>query len=131
MFCAEWWSFEVYIIMAGNLGVAQQASQVILFTYNWLCYCIPQGMQQVACSLIGNCIGANNLTLGKRFLAMTVKINAVIMLFVGLFTLFAKKQIVSLCSEDAEVIELVIQMLKVLALIQFFDGMQTYFMGPI
>ena len=30
MICAEWWAFEVLVIMAGNLGLAEQVAQVVV-----------------------------------------------------------------------------------------------------
>ena len=31
MLCAEWWSFEIMVILAGILGVIEQAVNVITF----------------------------------------------------------------------------------------------------
>lgn len=31
MICAEWWSFEILVILAGIMGIVEQGSQVITF----------------------------------------------------------------------------------------------------
>jgi len=41
MICAEWWAFEVLTVIAGLLGVAEQASQVILFSVSALIFMQP------------------------------------------------------------------------------------------
>ena len=44
MICAEWWSFETLTVIAGILGVNQQASQVIIFSVSVIVYMAPLGI---------------------------------------------------------------------------------------
>ena len=44
MLCAEWWAFELMVILAGILGITEQAVNVILFNVIAVFYMIPIGM---------------------------------------------------------------------------------------
>ena len=44
MICAEWWAFEIVVILSGILGVVEQGSTVILFNVCAQMYMIPLGM---------------------------------------------------------------------------------------
>jgi Na+-driven multidrug efflux pump len=57
MICAEFWFFELLVIIAGTLSVPIQASQVILISYAELFAMIFYGIQETSSAIIGNCIG--------------------------------------------------------------------------
>ena len=40
---------------------------------------VPSGISEATSSIIGNCIGANNVPLAKRFFRMTSKITLIVM----------------------------------------------------
>ena len=44
MQCTEWWAFEIMVILAGILGVIEQAVNVILFNIVAVVYMVPLGM---------------------------------------------------------------------------------------
>jgi len=67
MICAEWWSFEILVILSGILGVVEQGSQVITFNVCAQMFMVPLGMQEAACAIIGNEIGAGNVSLAKKY----------------------------------------------------------------
>ena len=67
MTCSEWWAFEIMVILAGILGITEQAVNVILFNIIAVLYMAPVGMQEASCALIGNEIGANNPKLAKKY----------------------------------------------------------------
>ena len=90
MICAEWWAFEAFVIIAGTLGVVEQASQIVIQSIIILLFCTPQGIRAATCSIIGNCIGADNIPFAKRFFSMTLKISVVVALGLSLFTLMAR-----------------------------------------
>ena len=78
MTCTEWWSYELLVILAGILGVVEQAVNVILFNIIAVVYMMPLGMQEASCALIGNEIGANNPKLAKKYCKV---ISAIALLF--------------------------------------------------
>ena len=66
------------MILAGILGVVEQAVNVILFNIIAVVYMMPLGMQEASCALIGNEIGANNPKLAKKYCKV---ISAIALLF--------------------------------------------------
>ena len=91
MMCAEWWAFEILSILAGILGVVELASQTINFNMIALLFMIPLGIQEATCAIIGNCIGANNVPLAKRFFSMINKIITIAVLVISVVTFVARE----------------------------------------
>ena len=54
MMCAEWWAFEVLVIIAGYISVEAQAAQVLLFLIANFMFNVAKGMAEATGSLIGN-----------------------------------------------------------------------------
>ena len=73
MICAEWWAFEVLVIMAGSLGLAEQVAQVVVFQVGTVMVMVAWGISEVTAGIIGNCIGAQNVQLAKRFISLIAK----------------------------------------------------------
>ena len=70
MMCSEWWAFEILTVIAGTLGVTELACQIIIMNMAATLFMVPLGIQEATCGIIGNCIGANNVPLAKRFFNM-------------------------------------------------------------
>ena len=131
MMCAEWWAFEILSILAGILGVVELASQTINFNMIALLFMIPLGIQEATCAIIGNCIGANNVPLAKRFFSMINKIITVAVLIISVVTFLAREQIAACFTGDPEVREMSERLIMVTAFMIIFDGAQGYLQGPI
>ena len=106
MFCAEWWADEVLIIVAGTLGVAELAAATIMHSMYTTLIMIPLGVQEATSALIGNCIGANNVTLAKRFNRMNSLFAVVVVVSMALFVGFARNEIPTWFTTDEEVIQI-------------------------
>ena len=89
------------------------------------------GVQDGACILIGNCVGANNIPLAKRFYYFIAKI-AIGVIFTMMLTIcLLRKQIVSLYTSDQEVIDMVTPIFILISINYLFQGGQCYQQGPI
>ena len=80
------------------------------------------GVQEGTCTLIGNCIGANNIPLAKRFYTLIAKIAAASTLTLSLLTFFCRRQIVSAFTNDQEVKDMVTVVFIIVAAMYLFDG---------
>ena len=96
MICAEWWSFEVLIVLGGVIGVDELDSIIIIMSVCGLIFMVPVGIQEATCGIIGNCIGANNVPLAKRFFAIITKFTLSLIILIGIVIFVARKSIVSL-----------------------------------
>ena len=100
MVCSEWWAFEVYIILAGNIGVSELAALIICNNINIIMLQVPGGFQQASASIIGNSIGANNAPLAQKYFRMTSTF-AFTCIFLMVLTLgLARDNIAWLYTED-------------------------------
>ena len=80
------------------------------------------GIQEGTCTPIGNCIGANNIPLAKRFYTLIAKIASVSILALSLMTFFCRRQIVSAFTNDQEVKDMVTVVFIIVAVMFLFDG---------
>lgn len=103
MICAEYYAFEFIAISAAVLGIVEIASISIVYSYSTLLFMIALGIQEGTCTLIGNCIGANNVPLAKRFYHLIAKITTVVVILLSLITLLARRPIVALFTSDENV----------------------------
>ena len=103
MICAEWWAFEIIELLAGILGVTELASQTLCINVTAMLFMVPLGIQEATCGLVGNCIGANNVPLAKRFFRIITKFTITIVTAMCLMTYFARYQIVAFYTEEESV----------------------------
>ena len=54
MMCAEYWAWDILVILAGNLDVKQQANMMITMEVAAILNATCLGMQEAACVLVGN-----------------------------------------------------------------------------
>ena len=88
---------------------------------------IALGIQEGTCALIGNCIGANNVPLAKRFYSLIAKIVTVVVLLISSITFFCRKQIVASYTSVEEVKEMVTPIFTLIAIMKLADSFQCYF----
>ena len=131
MICAEYYAFEFITVAAGTLGVIELASITMVYSYSTLLFMIALGIQEGTCTLIGNCIGANNVPLAKQFYHLSAKITTVVALLCSLITLLARKPIVALITSDQNVQEMVEGLFILVSIMKLVDSFQCYLQGPI
>ena len=90
MICAEWWAFNIMTILAGVLGVTELASYTVCTNVAVVNFMVPLGIQEATCGVVGNCIGADNVPLAKRFFSVITKFTISIVMALGLLTFFAR-----------------------------------------
>ena len=122
MLCAEWWALEVLAIFAGILGVIELASQIINFNVISILLTTSLGVQMATCTVIGNCIGANNVPLAKRFFKLINYFVASMILMLCFVTFVAREGIAACFSNDEEVREVATTLILMAALTHIFRG---------
>ena len=122
---AEWWAFEIIEIMAGNLGVEEQAAQTVIYIVFTTLSMVSVGFSESTGAIIGNCMGANNVPLAKRFFSLTTK--ASFSTFVILSTLLVsfRGQVVRFYTMDEQLHDLIMPVLALVALSIQFYGFQN------
>ena len=129
MLCSEWYAFEIVTVLAGTLGVNEIACQSVVFSIAAFTAQIAIGLQEATSALIGNCIGANNIPLAKRFFSMITKVTLAIIMALVLLLYFLRYQLAELFTdgeEQAAVKTMVASVLRLIALMNMFDCLQCY-----
>ena len=81
--------------------------------------------------MIGNCIGANNVPLAKRFFKLINYFVASMIFMLCSITFLAREAIAACFSNDEDVREMATTLIMLAALMHFFRGSQAYLQGPI
>ena len=100
MICSEWWAYEILTLMSGILGVLPLASQTIFVQVCSTLFQIPVGIQEATCGIIGNCIGANNVPLAKRFFKLITTFSVVIIILMSIIVICTHTQIIEIFTDD-------------------------------
>ena len=123
MMCAEWWAFEISAIAAGLLGDKILAAQTIILNTTALAYFVPLSFSLATSTRIGNSLGAN-LPNTARNAAVTAYILGFLLACLNSTILIAiRTKWGWLFSNDDEVVNIVCDILPILALFQIADGM--------
>ena len=131
MICAEWWAFELLTVIAGRLGTHELAAQTMCLQIVAILFMISVGIQEATGALIGNSIGANNVTLAYRFFWMTLKFTVVLTLIVSALTIVLRVPITHMFTEDEELIVMVAPLMVLTGFNFLADGTAGYLNGPI
>ena len=87
---------------------------------------IATGLGQAACVVVGNSIGSNDVSLAKKYFRLTILITLGIILTVSATVLLNDELIVSLFTKDADIYDLTISVIPIVALKYVWDGLQAY-----
>ena len=102
--CNNGWSYELYTLLSGVLGVKELATMTICVAMHISFWKLPLGLSEATCSLIGNCIGASNPNLAKRFLGLILSISTLILLtFSAIFILYRFEIVALMSNGDKEI----------------------------
>lgn len=110
--------------MAGNIGVMQLASMSIMVSLGTMLNLIAIGFQETTAAIIGNCIGAQNVPLAKRFFWLICKLAAATIIGLALMVVFLREPITTLYTSDPEVKALTLKILPLVGFNYLFDGAQ-------
>lgn len=129
MICAEWWAFELMGLFASRFGTLPLASHAAASSLCNILYMIPLGAAIASSNRIGNLLGdgsarkARIASVASIFVALTTgSINSI-----GLVTF--KRFWAHFFTNDHEVVNMIIQILPIIALFQMFDNTACVFAG--
>ena len=73
--------------------------------------------------MVGNAIGSNDVKLAKKYFRMTSTITLVIILLISTIVFVAAKPIVALFTKEADIYDLTLSVIPIVALKFIWDGM--------
>ncbi|KAI1363741.1 mate efflux family protein [Xylaria arbuscula] len=119
----EWWAFEIVALAAGRLGMIPLAAQSVIMTMDQIINTIPFGLGVAASSRIGNLLGAQrprDAARAAHCAAVLSVVNGTIILAILMSTrnIFGR-----MFNDDERVVDLVAEVLPLVALFQIADGL--------
>lgn len=114
--------FLSFISITGFIGTIQQAASNVVFSSLLISLLPCFGFGIAVQTLVGNSIGSGNLKLAKHYGFETSKLATIYTIVVGLFFAIAPRVILSLTTNDQNVIETAVPALRIAAFGQIFYG---------
>lgn len=131
MICAEWWSFELFVIASSYIDINYLAANVILQNLCTTMFMFPLGLQEGICSLVGSSIGANNVAQGKKIFVLTSTISYCFCMLCAMILFFFRGSVATLFTNDEAVIEILVATVPLVALSFCVDSMQGILQGTV
>eukprot|EP00826_Nyctotherus_ovalis_P053902 TRINITY_DN7035_c0_g2_i9.p1 TRINITY_DN7035_c0_g2~~TRINITY_DN7035_c0_g2_i9.p1 ORF type:complete len:199 (-),score=31.14 TRINITY_DN7035_c0_g2_i9:75-671(-) len=111
-------------LMSGRIGVADLAANAISMNYDGFIFMTCVGIGVSTGTLVGNSIGEGNIINAKRYIYVGCVMSTFIILFLDTFIIGFKYQLARLLTRDAEVVELLENLIYMIALCVLFDANQ-------
>ena len=124
MMLAEGWAFNILGVLAGLISVTDQAVNTILFQFIAVMFMVPNGLQSACAAIIGEQIGANNVSLAKRYFRMMSICTIVFMLILQAMVYVFRSELVRVFTNDEAVYELAKQYVYIIVLVFTADMIQ-------
>ena len=125
MVCAEWWGFEINIMVAGLLGSEELAAMALIYNVMTFFYTFPMSFSICAAVLVGNAVGAADIPRAKRQGGMVIVLAVAVQCLIVAFMLFGRSYWPRLFTEDPEVLSIVIRIVPLLCWFTVVDCVQT------
>ncbi|XP_046328199.1 multidrug and toxin extrusion protein 1-like [Haliotis rufescens] len=131
MMCLEWWCFEIVVILAGLLSGVELATHSIVFQLSVIMFMFALGMAVASSVRVGNHLGEGNPMEAMTAAHVSISIMWVLALFVALLLLLLRRVIPLAFTNEKSVIDLIIQILPMIALFHLFDATQGVCSGVL
>lgn len=123
MVVAEWLAFEVLTLASGQFGTSYLAAQSVLVTLAATTFQLPFPISIAASTRVANLIGAKLVGAAKTSAHVATVAAGLVAIFNITLLSSLRYELPKLLTEDEEVIELVAQMIPLMAIMQIFDAM--------
>jgi len=131
MLCAEWWFFEVIALLSGVFGSLQLTAMAIVLQIANLEFMFIYGVSIGISTRVSNLLGAG-LPYDARFSARSALILGLIVLSFTIFiTLLLRHYLGYIFTSDREANVLVADLLPLVLMFSFFDGIQGIISGIV
>ena len=92
---------------------------------------VARGIYNATAVIVGNCIGAQNVPLAKRFISLIAKVSLGAQILLSTLLVSTRSQIISCYTEDERLRVVLMPIILLIALSSLFDGFQNFLQGPM
>lgn len=124
MLCAEWWSYQVHLFVAGTISTPALTSISILFTataifYNFsFCYAVVESV------IVGNSMGEGNIKKAKSYSRIIVIMSIVTQIFCMFWFYTLREYWPYLFTTDSDVIDILVDVVLIVSILAIIDSAQ-------
>lgn len=121
---AEFGVFAAAATIAGQVSALSLAAHQIAMGLASFNYMVPLGVSIAASIRVGQAVGAGDLDAADRAGRLALGLGGGVMAILGMVLLITPEPLAALFSPEAEVIETAVDLLRIAAAFQVFDGVQ-------
>lgn len=129
MFFLEVLAFCMVSVLSGKFDVVSAATNNIIMILASIMFMVPLSISSAAAVKVGNAFGSRNYSLVDQSAQAAVFISIVFTMFSASLYLLFPSPIMSMMSQDVQVVELGTRLLFIVALFQIADGLQVTLAG--
>ncbi|KAI9296158.1 MATE efflux family protein [Neoconidiobolus thromboides FSU 785] len=121
MVCSEWWAYEIMAFSASYISTGSLAAHGALSGMSGLLYQVAFGAGTVSSNIVGNILGKGYPNRAKRISLSCLAVGVIYGSFSFVMILILSPYLKSFYNDDPEIVEIVANVLPVLAILQFGD----------
>jgi MATE family multidrug resistance protein len=131
MFFLEVLAFCVVSILSGKISVLAAATNNIILTIASTAFMVPMSIGSASAVKVGHAFGEKNYFALTDCVKSALSLGLLFAICASTFFFFGSRPLMSLLSNDPEVIELGVSLLKIVAVFQFVDSIQVILTGVL
>jgi len=103
MICLDWWVWELMILLAGMIGVVEQAACIVIMHVVVLAAMVAFGLEQSCCALIGQEIGKNDVVNAKLYYNAFEILTTIILIILSILVYAFSDFLISIFTSEAQI----------------------------
>lgn len=123
--------FSVMGLAIARMGVVELAANSVAGSLNWLTYVLPAGLGAAASIRVGYYVGAAQLTNAANVASIAFRVALVYGVIMSLLLVLLRGSLVTMYTNDVEVMQLAVQLILFVALYQIVDDANAVAVGAL
>ena len=131
IFCLDWWSFELMIMLSGYIGTNEQSASMITFSLCVFLLSPFHGIAYATTNIVGNGLGANHPKVAKLYYKASTYVCLILVMIEITLLLIFRESVAKLFTIHSEVQDIIIQLIPFACLFVLPDCFQLTALGTI
>lgn len=131
MFSGDWLGFHILILYSSYFDLTTLTANVCIFNFIVLLFSIPLGISFAASTLVGNCIGSNQVKSAKTISFLACALSMLVVLVITLFFQLFKDSLPYIYTNDEEVAKIFRSLLNFFIYFGVTDALQLVLNGVL
>lgn len=128
---AEMGVFSATALLMGRIGTLAAASHQIALSFAAATFMVPLGISSAAAVRVGRAVGAGDQPGTRRAGFASLLVGTLFMAGAALFFVIIPRPLIAILTDDPEVLEAAVPLMRVAAIFQISDGLQVVAAGAL